>query len=517
MGKKNKKQTIDSGTNSSTYKSVLTANNQNKTPELGLFLFIKNNKDNKLYLLSGILIGILFFTLLRYFFPEPSFYSDSYTYIGAAKDNKLASYRPIEYSAVIQYFHNFTNSDFALIFVQYFTNVFANIFLFFTFCYFFPINKWLKLALFLVLTINPLYIICSNYVLSDALFCSITVIWFTTLIYTIRRPHLWQFAVQVILLLLLFKLRYNAIIFPVLIALAVLLSNQKLWMKLTWIFTSVILIVMLMKNTADTNEEATTVHTFSSFSGWQMANDALHMMPYTKNTDTTAFDDDSKEAYAFIKNYFDTVQSKNTIAPTSGVTPFFMWDKRSPLKKYVPLYATKYGFKDYFLAWCSLGPIYYKMGQTLILQHPMLYYKHFIYPNTGAYFIPDLEAYGSYNENRDSVATIAKDYYQYKTTAIDKSSNKLHDTLIKPWPILFFILNTILLVSSVLYFGLGIFRTNNKVFNQSILMFLALYFINFFFVVCLAPSVFRYHLFIVTLSWGYIALISQQIVVHFKR
>ena len=274
---------------------------------------------------------------------------------------------------------------------------------------------------------------------------------------------------------------------------------------------------MLMKNTADTNEEVTNVHTFSSFSGCQMANDALHILPYTKNTDTTAFDDDGREAFTFIKKYFDTVQSKYTIAPTSGVTPFFMWDKRSPLKQYVPYYTNKYGFKDYFLAWCSLGPIYYKLGQTLILQHPILYYQHFIYPNTGAYFIPELEAYGSYNENRDTVATIAKDYYQYKTTAIDKSSNKLHETLIKPWPILFLLLNIMLLIFTALYFGLGVFKTNSKTLNFSILMYLSLYFINFFFVVFLAPSVFRYHLFIVTLSWVFIVLISQQIFLHFKN
>src|SRR5207253_1256906 len=99
------------------------------------------------------------------------------------------------------------------------------LFLFFTWTYFFRLKKVFKIVLYVLLIVNPFYLFYSNYVSSDAFFNCFTVLWFTLLIWIMYRPSWVLIIVQLIVLAALFELRYNAIFFPAISTIALLLSG----------------------------------------------------------------------------------------------------------------------------------------------------------------------------------------------------------------------------------------------------------------------------------------------------
>lgn len=476
-----------------------------RQPSFLQFIF---GKPNRKYLLTGLAAGFVYFIVLRMLYPIPSCYSDSFTYLQVAQDNVEVSFRPVEYSKIINLFKGFSTSDVALIFGQYFSNVLANLLLFFTSIYFFPFRRVNKLLLFVLLVFNPLYVLYSNYILTDALFGACTVAWFVVLIWMIRQPRWYYTAIQLFLLLILFKLRYNAIVFPVITALALYMSRQKLVYKLVTLGVSILLILAMVVHTTNIVERDTGIRTFSAFSGWQMANNAMHIIRYQK-ADTTMADEEVKNLSVFINHYQDTTTER---FDSIRVNSAYMWHNHSPLKAYIPLYAQSAGYNTYFLAWTALGDVYSKWGRSVILHNPGGYIRHFVLPNTKAYWVPDLEAYADYFTKTDTLPIRMQQFYQYPSNKVGPQHEWVYDIAFKPWPYLFPILNGAFLLTSIAWFATRRYKKEKPLTNQWLLCFLFFYVVNFFFVVLLAPSVFRYHVFIITLIFPLFIYCLQQLI-----
>lgn len=478
-------------------------------PHFYRFIF---NEDNRKWFLAALCISVLYFIILRWLFPIPSYFYDSYTYLQVARDHQPVSFRPIQYSEFINFFKGFSSSDFALIFAQYYTNILANLLLFFSVIYFFRIKSVAKVILFCLLFLNPLYAAYSNYILTDAFFASFTVVYFTLIIWILKRPAWYLVALQLLLLILLFKLRYHAIIFPFFLAFAILLSRQVFWQKIISISVSFILLGMLVLKTINVTENYTGVRTFSAFSGWQMANNALHILRHETIDSTTIEDEEVKDVLRFVNHYFDTTHQH---FDSTGVTAAYMWRKFSPLKDYVIPYAQKNYLTSYFQAWQSLGPVYDNFGKTIILKKPVAYIEHFVIPNTKAYVLPDMEAYASYNENADTISREAQMFYGYANNTVPARHDRFYSYTMHPWKYIFLLINLMLLALSVWFFAGKYYKKSDELFSKSLLSFWVLYILNFFFIVFLAPSVFRYHVFIVTLAIPFILLLANEI--FFKK
>ncbi|UAY52597.1 hypothetical protein [Ferruginibacter albus] len=491
----------DKATTKKQTKAVVEANRFSK--------FIRT-QENRKFFWSAVGISILYFIVLRLLYPVPLYYPDSNTYIQVARDNQDISFRPVQYSQVIRFFKEFSNSDFALIAGQYFSSVFANLFLFFTCTYFFNFRKANKYALFILLLVNPLYLLCSNFILSDSLFSSLSVVWFTLLIWILKRPTWYYTAIQLLLLLVLFKLRYNAIIFPFFTLIAVLLTKQQIWQKAVTVFANFAIIGVLIFGLMNTTEEVTGTRTFSAFGGWQIANNAMFLLHSDRNIDTTHIDDaDVKDVYRFVKHNMDTSKAEYDTANLTGV---YMWDKGSPLKKYVNVYAQKNFSTGYFEAWTALGPIYSKFGQAVIFQKPGAYFNRFIKPNSADYFLPSFEAYEEYSAKPDTVQRIVQEYYGYSTNRSGRNHPWVYTYLIYPWKYIFMILNIAFLAIVIVYLISKKFKTQPALFNKALICYGFFFVGNFFFVVLLAPTTFRYHIFIITLTLPFLLWIFQQLI-----
>src|SRR5262249_38532845 len=94
------------------------------------------------------------------------------------------------------------------------------------------LRRWCSLprsaiwVLFAFLALNPLIPYICNYVSSDALFIALSLIWLTVLLELLRSPSWRWLIVQVVLLFMIFHLRYMAMYYPAVAALTVLLAKK---------------------------------------------------------------------------------------------------------------------------------------------------------------------------------------------------------------------------------------------------------------------------------------------------
>lgn len=468
------------------------------------FLQHLKTTENKQFIWLAAGIAVFYFFLLRIIYPIPSYCGDSYTFIATARFDYPVSYRPVLYSRYLNFFHHFSKSDVALIAAQYASNVVANLFLFFTCTWIFALRKTFRSLLFLLLIVNPFYLLYSNYITSDPFFNSYTIVWFTLLIWMMYKPMWWQLFAQLVILSQLFFLRYNAIIFPVFLWLAVFIGKHSPLKKIATIVSSSVMIVAFVLVTKQKTLRHTGTETFTGFSGWQLANNALHILRYER-ADTTKFEDEQAKFLAnYCNRFFDT--SKLNVP---AVSSYYMWFYKSPLKEYTKVYKGR--DKHFFKTWTALGPVYNNFATDVIIQNPTGYVKHFVLPNTQEYFIPRMEIYNNYFEHVDTIGKMAREFYGYQTDTISKKKQFVYDIVFTPWKYLFLPLNLLLIGLGLYYITTKKYRAQQAISNQAIGMFAMLFGANFFFIVLMAPSVFRYHIFIITLSYPVILMLMQNI------
>jgi len=389
------------------------------SPNTPFFKFILSGQ-NRIYLGFTIPFAIVSFIILRNLYPIPSFYSDSFTWVGAAISRQPISFRPVGYSKLLIFFRYFSSTAVALVAGQYAVTLLTNLFLFFTFAWFFPLKNVYKALLYILLIVNPFYLFASNYVYSDAFFNPLSVLWFTLFIWILHKPSPFYIILQIILLACLFNLRYNAIVFPGISAVGILLTSSSYKKKAVAIAANFMVIIAIWIFTTYQTKSYTGIKTFSAFSGWQLANDAIHVLRHS-TIDTLAIkDEEVKAVTTYTIHFFDT--TKTFFADTSA-SALYMWERVGPLKKYMYVYPKRN--RSYFKTWNALGPVYSKFGQTIILQHPFVYLKHFAIPNAKAYFLPPLEAYATYMENRTTIPGVVTKFYKYKSNKTSKLTSGL--------------------------------------------------------------------------------------------
>jgi hypothetical protein len=467
--------------------------------------FIDYIKQNKRFLWLAIIIGIVYFIIIRFLYPIPSYYADSFTFVGAAARNQPISFRPIMYSRLIQFFHFISTSDVLLLGAQYTSLLLANLFFFFSSCWLFRLSKLYKWVLYILLICHPFYLFASNYISSDAFFTSFTITWFTLLLWIMFKPRWYIILLHLALLVLLFMLRYNAVYYPLLTALAILFSSLAKWKKAPTISISILLILTCIECTRRATESYAGTKVFSAFSGWQLANNALHVIRYQHIDSAEMKTEKEKEILRHCQSFFAT--NKDSI-PTKA-SAWYMWYDNSPLKTYLLRYDSG---RPYFRKWNALGPVYADFGKRIIIQHPITYAKHFVGSNCVEYIYPKLEIYETYFEGVDTIARVAQDYFKYKSNRVSKHRPAVYSAVFGLWPAFFAVANIILLLSGAWYFFSKRHQFHPKITNRFILLFAAYFFINFFFIILLAPSVLRYNIPVLVLSFPFILFFIKEII-----
>jgi hypothetical protein len=413
--------------------------------------FIIKEKANRRLLLLALACMIVFFTVFKLLYPYPDFFSDSYHYIAAANLHMNIGIWPIGYSKFLSAFHFVTHSDTALILFQYFFLECSALYFLFSVLYFYPISPFIRNILFIFLFINPLLLYFSNYVNSDSLFCSLSILWFTQLIWIIHRPKLSQLFVHSLILFACFSVRNNAYVYPLVSILAFILTKSNLTFKILGILAPFLLIVPFIVYTRSAARELTGTSQFSLFTGWQLANNALYVRGHLK---IDSNDLPGPEARTIDKNFMkfllnqDQGEFDDLIFSGAGGNYFIRY-QGSALNRY---FNKNYPWKTKFevtQAWGKCSVIFNTYGNWFVRHYPLAYIKYFAIPNAKNYFIPQLEKLEIYNRGSKNVEIEAQEWFDYQTPSVTASSFKGQEKMLFVFPYIFLILNVLYVLAIV--------------------------------------------------------------------
>jgi hypothetical protein len=365
---------------------------KNKTDEPGdltSFLRFMLINENKYQFLIFLLAYIVLYIILINLYPYPAGISDSGSYVMAASMNSPDTYRPFGYSKFLIAIHGLSPSIHFLIFIQFFINALCTLLLLFTIKYFFPVKRRIVYYLFAILAIvSPLILYLSNSVLSDSLFTSLTMLWLGTGLWMVysgkNRDKYISYFVHLILLFFLIKIRYTGLVYLAVSMLFVFISflKRNLFLRISLIFILLLMVFAIYRNQKATINKMVHVDTFSGFSGWQLASNALNCVPYIDLNPAQIHDKKVKE-FARFAVQFDTL-----LIMKSKPSAKYMWDNRLPLKSYC-FYEAQRTNTPYIYQWNYLGAnVYGKFGAFIMKKYPFAYARHYFLPNCRLIFYP---------------------------------------------------------------------------------------------------------------------------------
>ncbi|HEY4064978.1 MAG TPA: hypothetical protein VGM30_23905 [Puia sp.] len=527
--------------------------------------FIRKDPFNRRLLIGAIAASILQLILFKLFYPYASyFFTDSFAYLHAAVSNQDANVWPVGYSKFLRVFNTFFHSDLALVGFQYLFLQLAGFYFLLQLTAMLRPSRTITLLLWIFFTFQPVFLYIANSVSSDALFIGLSMIWLARLLRMMYIPSRREILVHALLVTMIFTIRYNAMIYPLIAALAIGLSRYTLRQKLLAIFLPVILIGGFVIYTGNVIKEITGIRQFSPFSGWQIANNALYMygqlIPLTARnmgktmgaakTENPAKTDSAAKVGAPVK--IETLAKPDALAkadlsenatPTvnSAIPPrfasldstvrkfyareryrltlfdsiypgiYFQWSQNSPLMKYAQQQRQKDTGSANFISWATVSPLYADYGTWLIKQHPAAFAQYYLWPNTIRFALPPLEFMDGYNSGMDTVDVIAKYWFHYKDNRVHAFSGRFQHSFLSFYRLLNLLVNAFFLGMAGLFFGTRGIARANPLFRKYLLVITTLWTINFFFSISAAPVVLRYQLFLLLVSFSFSLLLVESL------
>jgi len=492
---------------------VLPGSTRLGQPHLSLKDFILKNRAYKSLLIFSAVIAFIELAIFKYFYPYPSFINgDSYVYLQTAYWNQDINTYPIGYSRFLRLLSVFTHSDIVLVTCQYLLLQMSGILLVFTIYYFYNPGRLVKMLLFATILLNPIFLYLSNSVSSDALFLSLSLSWFTLLIWLVHRPSARLLIFHGLLLFLAFTVRYNALYYPVIAIVALILSPQRIAAKITGFLFSILLVGLFIQYTSHKYEELSGKRQFSPFSGWQMANNAMYGYKYVDKQDVKKVPARFRQLDKMIRNYFDTTRdiSKHPEEQLKAST-VYMWTPNAPLQKFMQNKFRNDSIKDPVVdpikRWATVAPLYAEYGAYIIREYPVQFVQYYLWPNIIKYYAPPVEFLETYNTGIDSVHAIAQYWFGFKTNKVKTQTKDFKVNILDIYPILTGIMNVVFLLGSFSFIFLQGYKQQPQLWKGLILVGM-FWLVNFGFSVFASPIALRFQMFpiIVFITFSYLLM-----------
>ena len=463
------------------------------------FLF-QNKQNRKLLWWSAILIFIQLL-VFKYLYPFPSFINnDSYSYLESASKNLSINIYPVGYSMFLRLLSVFTKSDILVVSFQYLLLQASILGFVFTVFYWYKPEKSTQIILLFLLVVNPVLLYLANYIGSDAYFISLSLIWFTLLLWIIHRPDFKLILLHGLVLYIAFTVRYNAIFYPVVAAIAFFYKRKKLLLKFAGLGLTALLIGTFMINNGYNYKRLTGTFQFSPFTGWQLANNAMFIYRYVDRADRVPVPSKFKDLDNRIREYFDSTRdTKKFPEELIKANTFYMWSHGLPLHVYMNDQFKRDSTASKFRRWASMGPLYKEYGWFIIKSYPLNFLEYYIWPNMVRYYSPPLEFLSVYSTGEEIIKEPGKTWFDFRTNKLYNRVGTFEVSILDYLPIITGITNIVFIVGLLGYIFLGGPLTNiylKKVLGIIILFWLS----NFGFSVLVAPITLRYQLFPLTIT-----------------
>jgi len=453
----------------------------------------------------------LLWWVFKYFYPNPNIIFDSYYYISATVSGADVNAWPIGYSKILRWIGSFSHAAGLVLAIQYFFLQGCLLFFFFTSRFFFGLGKLVSTILLLLLLFNPIFIYTSNLLLSDAFFTAFSLLWLTHLLWIVFRPRPYMVVTQALLLLLTFSIRYNALYYPLIAALAFLLSRQKLYLELCGIVLQCILVGGFVLYTTHEMETGYQVKQFSPFGGWKLANDALYMYAHVYKEKRAAMPARFRALDQRVRQYFDGRHyDADLMQPDATWGSYYMYIHPSPLIQYM---FSIYG-KDppnvnlNFEKFAKMGTLYQDYGTYLVKEYPAAFAQYFVWPNVRCYFSPLpevlVDSMNAFSLRHDYLGTPVVKWFGVKTLTAKPQYIQARTLLFSFYPIFSTIVHLLFVLSIIVLLLLRSYRELSKEQLYGVLVFVLLWVCDFLFSVLAAGVVLRYQLFITSVELSFV-------------
>jgi hypothetical protein len=395
--------------------------------------------SNRTYIWSAVLVSIVLVAIFKFIYPYPNMVLDSYYYIMAANSHADVNAWAIGYSWFLRVFGVFSHSFLLFVIFQYLFLEASLLTFFLILAKFFALSKVSKWILFFFFFVNPLFLYCANFVMADALFISLSVLWISLLLWMLYRPKAYLLWVHTILILLVFTVRYNALYYPIVATLTFLVSRYNVRQKILGIGLQVVAIAGFVCFTSMRIGEMTGKAQFSPFGNWKTANDALYMYGHIclEEHDPVpgkfaVLDQTVRQSFYASGGRVDNLLDYRSSFYGSS----YMFYNTSPLVRYKNLlYGTDTEFVN-FKKMAYVGPLYGEYGAWLIRRYPVAFLRYFVGPNVVRYLFPPMEAFASlppFHLRPDYLGHAATAWFGVKTLTVGWPLIRLRDNLLGPY------------------------------------------------------------------------------------
>jgi hypothetical protein len=325
-------------------------------------------------------------------YPYPGRFGDTGQYVmSAVKD--IIYYRPFGFPKFLQLIHSFSDSIQTVRLVQWLIYSLSAAWLIFTVKYFFPPKSkalWFAMLVFIIVSPHALHI-ALDFVLSDAIFAGLVYCLLAASAFIVFDRSIVATAIFAIAFYFTLEVRFSALIFPV-VFLPMFLIAGKGWLR--WA-AAVGMAAALMLNNHNVKAEMKAYNSLEQYStgfdGWQIANNALHIIPHIDLKPERIQNREIRHLYSFCRQpealeYIEKA-TKDTVVST------FMWQPASPLKVYTTLMQQQMKDRFYYHdVWVRLGSGLFKdFGYYFIMRYPLEFMQYFYLPNMVGMFYPIIE------------------------------------------------------------------------------------------------------------------------------
>ena len=464
---------------------------------LALSDFIKRivqDRESCIYLILSILMAIVSFFFMVRLYPFPNFLPDSYSYMDAAFNNVNINMWPVGYSKFLRVVSVFNRSDTGLVLIQYSLLQIAMLFFLFSIQYLLQPGKWTMRVLFAILVLNPLWLYIANFVSSDALFATFSLLWLTSLFWLLYRPtgKMWIF--HALVLGFVFSVRYNALYYPFISILVVLLARGAIKEKLLRLTIVIVPVGWFLLYTTLTFKDRLGTATFSPFGGWQMGSNALFMYAHVPPANRRPVPKQFARIHTITVKHMDSLNRLKQ-RPDQELGIYYLWDDKAPLKLYMAEKYKRDSTTHYLKRWASVSNFYGQYGSWLIREHPAAFLRHYIWPNFINYYSPPTEFLGIYNMGSDTVDPGAVSWFGYKSNKVHHFSKNKNIIVTQFFPLLLAMINVIFFFGFLGFVVLGGFSKVSPYYRKVLWIMLLIWLSNLVFSVFASPIVLRYQAF----------------------
>ncbi|NIG57135.1 hypothetical protein [Chitinophaga sp. Cy-1792] len=451
---------------------------------------------NRLIVGIAIISAVISLIVFKQWYPFADVTPDTTAYIDTASRHLDAAFWPVGYSKFLMLVHTISSSETVLVCIQYMLLQLAAFFLYFSISRLLNPGKLFRYSVLLFLLINPLFLYLSNYVITEALFLALGLTWFALLLWICYKPGLLVLILHGIVLAMAFAIRYNAMFFPVVAIIPILMAHTSAWKKAIGIVLPAVLIILFIYNTANVTYRYTGVRKFSVFSSWQLASNALFIVPHV-TFDTTHIPQQFKGIHT-LAHQFCTGPYFHAENATPAAGAYFLWDDHSPLRQVLSFYRAKYSLDDVYSNYAIASKLVGDYGAYLIKSHPFVYARYFWMPNMLEYLLPGQEFIGKNQRMLYGTPLNMKAWFN-TTDAQPRISDSVQSNIMYVYQILIFILHILFLEELFRFIFRKRYKNTTRLFNLTIIIVSSFLFCNFMFFTLAAPVVLRYQLMVMVL------------------